>query len=125
MTITAEILGQIRSIPRLYAREQFAETLAIYNLYNRFFELEEFESYQTLIAESKYCVGTILLWDLTEINQHAALIIPNSWLDRRMGSLKDQRLAGLALLQEVTRQDELPQELYEKTYRVLRKIYQR
>jgi hypothetical protein len=119
--LLSEAFLNVRRIQDAYRKKNYAEALALYSRYYRFFELEEFKNNQHVVAEAKFCVGAILLWDLEGINKSADMSIPNSWLANSMKTLGIQRQTGKELLLEITRMPGLSEELYKKAYVVLGK----
>jgi DNA repair exonuclease SbcCD ATPase subunit len=121
--ISSEIVSSLRSIKTEFYKKNYSESAAIFSRYYRFFELAEIRSQREIVAEAKYCVGVILLWDLFDINRFSGMTIPSSWLDLTLADIRTQRSTGRQLLLEISRQEGISDKLRAKAYLALAKTY--
>lgn len=113
-----DVRSDLIEIVRAYNREEFDYALYLYGKYERLFAFEDFKEgdYPKLILLAKYCAGTILLWDLGNVENAKKLAFPYSWTGQ---NLNFNFNAGISLLnqviQELTSTAPKEQEEWQKT----------
>ena len=117
-----ETRTKIATIGASFDRGDYATAISLFNKYNRFFELDELKDKVDLIANAKYCAGTILLWDLADISNYKGLMPRGSWLSN---NIKSRDEIGRKLLVDFKDNEKVSPVLRKKAYVILNKQYQK
>lgn len=75
-------VSDLRDIGIAYRQGNYASAMGKYNKGYRLLELDEVKKNSELVADVKYCVGTILLWNLGDICSYHGLSAQGSWFEK-------------------------------------------
>lgn len=110
----------MKNIKKSFEAKDFATTIGIYNRYYRLMELDEVKKDTNLIAEIKYHIGSIMLWNLGGTIDYRGLTQQGSWLKENYGRRIE---VGQNFLIDAIKLNPDDKDLIEKAYILTRKKY--
>ncbi|MEO1262975.1 MAG: hypothetical protein AAFZ15_29470 [Bacteroidota bacterium] len=113
-------LAELEKIHKDFNKGDYASAMGKYNRGYRLLELDEVKEDSALVAEVKYSIGTILLWNLGDLESYRGLASEGSWFKEHYRFRKN---IAPNLLNDAIRLSEKGSELRQKAFVATRKKY--
>ena len=117
-SVNSEILSNYNSIISLYKQKKYLQALFLYDKYAKFNTSEVLKSHKIIVDEVKYCVGSILLWNMANLDSSGNFLMGN-WIQ----NATSYRQRGIEILKSLLEQKDLHVDIRKKCLIALKKFY--